>query len=159
MRVSDVMTRDVSCCTLDDDCATAARLMWNCDCGTVPVVESASGRAIGMITDRDICMATLLADRPPSQIPVTKAMSHDLFAVAADDTVRYAEQLLQGHQVRRLPVLDDSGRVVGILSLADIARAANNGAGRRKEIRAEEVTETLGGISRPRAGSAAASVH
>jgi CBS domain-containing protein len=159
MRVADVMTQEVCCCTTDDTLATAARMMWEHDCGSVPVLEPAAGRAIGMITDRDICMAALMHDRPPSAITVREVMSDQLYACTPEDTVRYAEQLLEGHQVRRLPVLDDTGRVVGILSLADIVRAANNGAGRRREIRPEEITETLGGITRPRAGASAAALH
>jgi CBS domain-containing protein len=156
MRVSDVMTREVACCTLDDSLAAAARLMWDCDCGSVPVLESASGRAIGMITDRDICMATLFRDRSPSAVPVRDAMSRGLHACAPEDSIARAESLLRNHQIRRLPVLDDSGRPVGIISLADIVRAAGNGAGRRHEISSEEIADTLGVISRPRSPDARA---
>src|SRR5215211_1229064 len=112
MHVAEVMTRDVSCCTADDSLSVAARMMWECDCGSVPVLESPSGRAIGMITDRDVCMATLLQDRAPSAISVREAMSHGLHSCTPEDSIARAEGLLRDHQIRRLPVLDESGQVI-----------------------------------------------
>lgn len=154
MHVSDLMTRDVSCCSPDDPLSLAARLMWECDCGSVPVLESGTGRVIAMITDRDICMATMLQDRAPSGIRVREAMSHELHSCAPDDSIAHAESILRGQQIRRLPVVDDDGRLVGILSLADILRAASDGHRARRELPPEEITDTLSGISQPRSQSA-----
>ena len=128
MRVSDVMTRDVSCCSAYDSLSTAARLMWDRDCGSVPVLEPDTGKVIGMITDRDICMATVLQDRAPGAITVREAMSDELHACSPEDTIVHAERTLRDNQIRRVPVLDRNGRLVGILSLADIVRVAGQGS-------------------------------
>ena len=159
MRVSDLMTREVASCTIDDTLDVPARLMWACDCGSVPILESASGRVIGMITDRDICMAAMLNNCAPSAIVCRDAMSRGLFACLPEDSISDVESVLRNHQIRRLPVLDETGRLAGIISLADIVRAAGNGFRHRKEISPEEITDTLGVISRPRPGSPGAHTH
>ena len=152
MRVSDLMTRDVVCCSANDTLSTAARLMWERDCGAVPVVEPVSGEAIGIITDRDICMATLLQGRAPSAILVREAMSHELHACAPEDTIVHAERTMRDNQIRRVPVLDRAGCPIGILSLADIVRVAGQGYRWRREVQPEDVTDVLGRISSPRPG-------
>ncbi len=159
MRVSDLMTREVACCTIDDTLDVPARLMWDCDCGSVPILESASGRVIGMITDRDICMAAMLNNCALSVIGCRDAMSRGLFACLPEDSISEVESVLRNHQIRRLPVLDETGRLAGIISLADIVRAAGNGFRHRKEVSPEEITDTLGVISRPRPGTPGAHTH
>ncbi|HXT97659.1 MAG TPA: CBS domain-containing protein [Polyangia bacterium] len=150
MRIEDLMTRNVMTVNLNDRASTAGRLMWECDCGAIPVVDD-SGRAIGMITDRDICISAVLQDRSPSTIPVSDAMSRELHACMAEDEVASAEDLMRRHQVRRLPVLDVDGHPVGILSLADVVRAAGDGSPRRSSRVSHDVTITLANICEPRA--------
>lgn len=150
MRIEDLMTRNVMTVNLNDRASTAGRLMWEGDCGVVPVVDD-SGRAVGMITDRDICMSAVLQDRSPSAIPVSEAMSRELHACMARDEVASAEDLMRRHQVRRLPVLDVDGHPVGILSLADVVRAAEEGTPRRSRRVPHDVTTTLANICEPRA--------
>jgi CBS domain-containing protein len=145
------MTRDVSCCISTDSLSVAAQLMWDGDCGAVPVLHPDSGEVVAMITDRDICMATLMSDRPPSAIPVSSAMSRTLYRCSPEDTLAQAESILRSRQIRRLPVTDDDGQLVGILSLADMVRAAARDRVRsRKDVVPEEVTGTLEVICRPR---------
>jgi CBS domain-containing protein len=151
MRVTEVMTRNVACCTPGDTLNVPARLMWDCDCGTVPVVDRNSGRTLGMITDRDICMATLMQDRPPSAIAVSEAMSRELYSCSPESDVTDAERIMRDRQIRRLPVLDTEGRLLGILSLADIVRVSERERSRgRRSVAPEEVTSTLGEICQPR---------
>ncbi|HRI50523.1 MAG TPA: CBS domain-containing protein [Pseudomonadota bacterium] len=125
MLTRHIMSQPVAVCQLSDSLDQAARLMWEDDCGAVPVVDSA-GRAVAMLTDRDICMAAYTQGKPLGQISVSSAMSKDLRACLPDDTLEQAEQLMMEYQLRRIPVLDDDGHPVGILSLNDLARAANH---------------------------------
>lgn len=125
MLTRHIMSQPVAVCQLSDSLDQAARLMWEDDCGAVPVVDSA-GRAVAMVTDRDICMAAYTQGKPLCQISVSTAMSKDLRACLPDDTLEQAEQLMMEYQLRRIPVLDDDGHPVGILSLNDLARAANH---------------------------------
>ena len=112
MRIRDLMTKQVASVRSADSSAVAARLMWDCDCGAVPVIDD-DGRAIAVVTDRDICMAALMRDRAPSAIPVAEAMSRDLKSCGPDDEVATAEEIMRTHQIRRLPIVDRDRRPVG----------------------------------------------
>ena len=149
MQVSEIMTRQVATVRTTDKASTAAGIMWDCDCGALPVVDEAA-RAVAVVTDRDICMATLFQDRPPSQFPVSVAMSRDLHSCLPEHDITTAEQRMRAQQIRRLPVLDADRRLVGIISLADIARASANVKGRKRDVPSDEVTSTLIDICAPR---------
>jgi CBS-domain-containing membrane protein len=124
MLVEDLMTRNVASVRSDQTLAVAARLMWDCDCGALPVVDADGAKVVGMITDRDICMATWSREVAPSGIFVREAMSENLVVCQPRDPIGRAESIMRTKQVRRLPVVDSERRLLGILSLADIARAA-----------------------------------
>ena len=146
MKIRDLMTKQVASVRPADSTAVAARLMWDCDCGAVPVLDDEQ-RVIAMITDRDICMAALMRDRAPSAIPVSEVMSHDLQSCQPDDNVSAAEQIMRAHQVRRLPIVDRERRLLGVLSLADIVRATDQQKGRgARQVPPEEVAGTLADI-------------
>jgi CBS domain-containing protein len=149
MRVSEIMTGEVATVRTDEKASTAAQLMWDCDCGALPVLDE-TARAVAVITDRDICMATLFQDRPPSQFPVSLAMSRDLHFCLPEHDVTTAEQRMRAQQIRRLPVLDADRRLVGIVSLADIVRATERAEGRKGKLPSAEVTATLLDICAPR---------
>lgn len=149
MKVQELMTRDVATCRPDDTCGTAAKLMWDRDCGTVPVLDG-DGRLAGMITDRDICMAAWMQDCSPSALGVSSVMSKNPAVCSASDSVESAERLMRSRQIRRLPVVDAERRLIGILSLADIVRAARAAGGRVGQVIPEEVTATLADICQPR---------
>ncbi len=146
--VSELMTENVQCVRSNELLNVAAKIMWERDCGIVPVLDQASERVLGVITDRDICMAAWSRDCPPSALLVSSAMSRDLHYCSPADDIHSAEALMRSRQVRRLPVLDSAKRLVGILSLADIARDAR--ASRRvADTRPAEVALTLSEICQP----------
>lgn len=124
MLAKHIMSQPVCVCHLSDNLDQAARLMWEDDCGAVPVVDG-EGRAVAMLTDRDICMAAYTQGRALQQIGVSTAMSKSLHACLPDDPLEQVEQLMMEYQLRRIPVLDYDGHPVGILALNDLARAAN----------------------------------
>jgi len=124
VKVKDVMAASVRTCFTSDSLATAAQLMWEHDCGCVPVLNE-HGQVVGMLTDRDICMAAFFHGAPIDGIKVSSVMSRQLFDCASDDDLSAAERIMRDEKVRRLPVLNKEGRLVGLISLSDIARQAN----------------------------------
>jgi CBS domain-containing protein len=150
MKVESLMKRAVRSCRAEDTLQTAARLMWDNDCGCVPVVDDAR-HVIGMITDRDICMAALHQGRPLAELVVSSAMSWRVVSVRPGDGIDVAEERMRASQIRRLPVVDEAGRIVGLVSLADIAgEASRELLVGRKEVGADAVTTTLAAVCRPR---------
>jgi len=147
MFVADLMTKNPISVRTDQTLADAAQLMWDCDCGALPVVEGQAGKTVGMITDRDICMATWSRGSTPSQVRVMDAMSQDVVCCSEGDSLGRAESLMQSNQVRRLPVVDAEKRLVGILSLADIARGTEK-AKLVPEASGDGLVATLAGICR-----------
>lgn len=151
MKVRDLMTADAKACGPDDSLNRAAQLMWENDCGAVPVVDDEL-RVIGMVTDRDICMAAYTQGLPLKQSRVDSAMSKGAYTCAVGDDVTIARKRMSERQVRRLPVVDDEGRLAGIISLSDIAREAErerSSKSRRRQVKDTEVVETLGALCMP----------
>jgi IMP dehydrogenase len=150
MKIARIMNRLVETCRPCDTLDSAAGKMWKYDIGCLPVVGDL-GQAIGMITDRDICMAALTQGKPLREICVATAMSREIYFCGEEADVADAEVIMRSHQVHRLPVLDSSGHLVGIVSLNDLAREAEQ---EPKEttcaISREEITDILSEISRPR---------
>jgi len=158
MDVTQLMVREVQTCRPEDTLNTAARIMWEYDCGCVPVVD-ASTRIVGMLTDRDICMAAYTQGRALDGISVAQVMSKDVHTCKAEDPIAFAEGIMRAHKVRRLPVADADGHLLGILSLSDIARQAAQERTRKtkKAVSAAEVADILGAICEPRAAADASS--
>jgi CBS domain-containing protein len=152
MRVKELMSEPAVSCQTGDSVDRAAMLMWDRDCGAIPVV-GADGRVAGIITDRDICMAALFQGRPLREIAVADAMTTDVCTCQAGDDVARAEQMMSERQVRRLPVVTASGEPVGMLSLSDIAQAARQASEKHANGRREpdgEFVATIATISQPR---------
>ncbi len=148
MNVEQLMTRNVKTCSANDTLEVAARIMWENNCGVVPIVDQ-DGRAIGMVTDRDICMAGYTQGLQFWQIPVSIASSKEIFAVHPNDSLQQAEEVMRARQVRRLAVTDDAGKLVGLISLNDLALHIGPRAG---DLGTDEVAMTLSAICRhPRA--------
>jgi len=146
MIIQDVMTRDVCACGAEDTLSRAAQLMWECDCGCVPVFDR-SGVVCGMVTDRDICMAAYTQGLPLHQIAVRTAMSPRLHACRPEATVEEAQTLMRRNKVRRAPIVD-SDHLVGIVSLSDlVVRAPHDRT--QPELRPEVLMHTLEIISAP----------
>jgi CBS domain-containing protein len=121
MKVRDLMRHDVRTCSRDETLADVARAMWDMDVGCLPVVDQL-GRPVAMITDRDICMAACMQGVPLANMPVASAMSRGIVTCMPDTSVHALEALMQHYQVRRLPVVNEDGVLVGIVGLADLAR-------------------------------------
>ena len=119
MKVQDVMTREVGFCRAEDSLAIAANIMWEKDCGAVPIVD-AGNRVAGIITDRDICIAVGTRDCRTSEIRTAEFCREDVIACAPDDKLKNALKKMAKNQVKRMPVVSQSGELVGIISLTDI---------------------------------------
>jgi CBS domain-containing protein len=115
-----LMTASPRTCSPEDSLSDAARVMWETDCGSVPVVTE-DGHLLGIVTDRDICMATYTRGQAPAAISVGSTMSRDICSASPEDTLGHAAYLMGSRQVHRLPVIE-AERLVGILSIADVAR-------------------------------------
>jgi CBS domain-containing protein len=154
MRITEIMSRDVHSCRPDHTLDYAAAQLWEHDCGSLPVCASdgeSEPRVIGMLTDRDICMAALFQGRPLHELKVADAMSREIRVATLDDRPEDVEMLMREQRIRRVPVTDDDGGLVGIVSLADFARAARGRAtSRRPDIVSErDVGHTLAAICEP----------
>ena len=119
MRVQDVMTVDVRTCPPDANVAQVAQVMWESDCGAVPIVD-ADNRVRGVVTDRDICIALGTRNQPAASVRAADVMSAEVLTTAADDGLASALATMRAGCVRRLPVVDAQGALCGILSLDDV---------------------------------------
>jgi CBS domain-containing protein len=152
MKASELMTADVKCCHPEDSLNTAAQLMWEYDCGCIPVVDD-GGRPVAMITDRDICMAAYTQGARLSERPVASAMSCEIYTCRADDELAMVEEMMRQCRVRRVPVVDAQGRLTGIISLNDIAEAAERERevkGASRKIPDFEITRVLSAVCKHR---------
>ncbi len=141
MRVRDVMTTTVAACRRDDDLRRATHVMWEHNCGIVPVLDS-SGIVVGVVTDRDICIATATRHVPPGSLIVGDVMSRPVHACVPDDRVDVALGMMRRFKVRRLPVVDGECRLKGILSLDDIVLAYHA----TKDASVSQIVETLAAV-------------
>src|SRR3569832_2031391 len=118
MKCKDVMTPNPRACAPSASSVEAARIMRDEDVGIVPVVEQ--NQLKGVVTDRDLCLEVIAEARNPQEVKVSECMSEDLVTCKQDDDVQKAADLMKEHQVRRIPVVDDQGRLVGMIAQADI---------------------------------------
>lgn len=131
MLVEKLMTREVESARPDDTLAAAAAVMWRRDCGVVPVVEE-GGQVVGVITDRDICMALSLRGQRAAEVRVAEVMARGVETCTPVDDLGEALEAMARRQVRRLPVVDSRGRLVGLLSLNDVIRRTRKGKGGKR---------------------------
>jgi CBS domain-containing protein len=143
MKAEEIMTKDVQSCRPGASLAQAAALMWDFDCGAMPVVDD-SNRVMGMITDRDIAIASATKGRRATEITVGEVMSGNVYACAMDEDVKSALKTMRRERVRRLPVIGADGKLAGILSINDVVLRADVGKGRQApEISYEDVVGTF----------------
>lgn len=127
MKVNDVMIRDVRTCDPDINLENVAMIMWNNDIGAVPVVDQ-SGRPLAVITDRDIAMATALNHRPLWEMTSREVtQNRPLYTCNAQDDIKTALKIMWAQKVRRLPVVNGTGQLQGILSIDDVIVLAERG--------------------------------
>jgi hypothetical protein len=149
MQVKDIMTTDVQVCSPDTNAASAAELMWTHDLGLLPVVGD-GGRPVGVVTDRDLFIALGTRNRPASEVSVSEVMRTGLALCSPEEDIHAALNTMAQQQLHRLPVVDESGAVKGVLSLNDVAlRAGSNGLTR------DDVARTMQAICAHPAGSKA----
>lgn len=137
------MTKDVLFCTSGDGLDRAAAIMWEKDCGVVPIVD-AEKRVVGIITDRDICIAVSTQNRRPSELKVEEIACRKVVCSLPTDNIRDTFKLMKKNKVKRLPVTSQNGELVGIISLTDILFAAEKNKKLQKRI-----LSTLIEISKP----------
>ena len=149
MKVKDVMVGTVVTCSANDDLNRAAQIMWENDCGIVPVVE-ADDYLVGVISDRDALMSAYTRGLPLTEIRVGDVMSRTLKSCRPDEDASVLGTSMRSQRVRRLPVVNALGRLVGIVSLSDLARrAAIERGSASKGMSLESVAETLASVSQP----------
>lgn len=151
MKVQDIMTSDVQCCGPDTNLAAAAKMMWDSDCGALPVLN-VQGQVRGMITDRDICMAAATKNKPASDITVWETVSGKVSTCNMSDDVRTALDIMKREKVRRLPVVDEDGVLQGIVAMNDFVLLAGEAkGGKAPGLSYEDVVRTMKAISAHRA--------
>lgn len=150
MVIAVLMSRAVATCKIDDRLDVAAKLMWDLDIGCVPVVDD-QHHVIGIVTDRDICMAAFTQAKAPQQVFVHEAMAREVYSCLPDDSLTEAEEIMRKHRVRRLPVVDLDGHLVGLISLNDLARESVRQQTRvQKDLTPQDISATLAAICQPR---------
>jgi CBS domain-containing protein len=143
MKVRDLMTANPLTCSPRDSLATAAMHMWDGDCGLVPVVDD--GQILGVLTDRDICMALLFKGATASAVTVAEVINGAIYSCSPDDEVAEAIRIMRNHQVHRLPVVED-GRLEGLLSLNDVVLEAQAESGHEHRPTYRQVMDAMQGI-------------
>lgn len=144
MRVQDLMTRQVATCLPDDSLHHAAQLMWEGDLGCLPVCQrNGSGRIAGIITDRDICMSAYLQRKGLLDMKVSDAMVRLVQVCRPSDSLTEAGRLMGKFRIRRLPVVDESGALIGLIALADLAREAQ----REQPLQSRQITSNEVGVT------------
>jgi CBS domain-containing protein len=143
MLIKSIMTPGVKSCGPDVSLGAVARIMAKHGCGIVPVVDGQQ-KVIGVVTDRDVCLAVGTRIRYPDELPVGEVMTAKVHTCSPDDDVRQALAVMKTHAVRRLPVTAANGRLAGIVSIDDlVVRAAS---GEPAVISAQELLDALRSI-------------
>jgi len=154
MIVSQLMSRNVLTCRPHDSLQDAAGKMWDEDIGCLPVLD-AEGHVIGVVTDRDACMAAYTQGRPLGAIQVESAMARQVFSCLPTDRITDAEAIMKDRRVRRVPVIDETGHLEGLISMNDIARESARGLQKKApDVPAREFVSTLASICEPRQAGA-----
>jgi CBS domain-containing protein len=123
-KVREVMTDRPRCVTPETPVSEAARLMKSEDVGSLPILDG--DRLIGIVTDRDIVLQAVAEEKDPRGMPVREVASQDLVTVGQDEDLSEALNRMASNQVRRIPVVDEDDRLVGIVTQADVAREAKD---------------------------------
>ncbi len=143
MKVRDVMTRSVASCRLETNLAAAGALMWESDCGILPVTDE-RGRVVSVLTDRDACIALTTRDQRASAVTVGDVVRERAHTCSPEDDIHSVLTIMKNRKIRRVPAVDRTGRLAGIVSLNDIVLHAGKGTARKPpDISYDELVETL----------------
>jgi CBS domain-containing protein len=149
MYVADLMISDVWTIGLDATMADAAGLMWERGVGYLPIVD-ADDYLLGVVTDRDLVLASYGRELPMSKLPIADAMTGLVYTLSPDSLARDADALMRKYRVRRLPVTDKKGRLIGLVCLTDLARASLRRSRTSTAQTGVDVVRTLVTICEPR---------
>ena len=152
MKVQDIMTRDVKFCGPDTNLAEATEILWRNNCGTLPVLDS-GGELIGLVTDRDMCIALGTRNCRASDLAVREVAMKPVFTCGPNDDVHGALKTMRQHQVRRVPVVGEDGKLAGILCLDEIVLHVQK-TDDKKGVSYEDVVNTMKAICEHRAAGA-----
>jgi CBS domain-containing protein len=140
MTVREVMTCDPVCCVPGDTAQSVAKIMCEHNVGSIPVVTDQQSRKLtGIITDRDLCCSIITQGLDPKNTSIQRYMRQNPVACRDGENLDSCEQAMQKHQIRRIPVIDETGRCIGIVAQADLALKDNP----------DKVSRTVAEISRP----------
>lgn len=143
MKVKDVMMCTPYSCTREDNLGMAAELMWKGNCGFLPVLD-ADGNVCGVVTDRDICIALCTRNERASEVRVAAVDQERVFCCRAEDDIHVALQVMREEHVRRLPVLNETGRLTGVISIDDIViHSEPSSSGKHPELSTDETIRTF----------------
>jgi CBS domain-containing protein len=135
-KCSDVMTRNPACCLPADAVSKAAQRMKKENVGSIPVIETEqSKKLIGIVTDRDIALKVVADGRDANSTKVADVMTHKVITCHVDDDLQKAVDAMAEHQLRRMPVVDNENKIVGIISQADVATRTNKPAETAKMVK------------------------
>lgn len=125
MKAQDIMTKNPTLCVTNTKLDEVARMMVESDCGEIPVVRSKErAELLGVVTDRDICCRAVATGKSPSQTSASDIMSSPAVTVSPDTDISECYKLFEEREIKRLPVVDQRGHCVGIISLSDVAEKA-----------------------------------
>ena len=144
MRVQDAMTKTPATCRPDTNLAIAAELMWTHDCGSLPVLDDAE--AVGFVTDRDMLIALGTRKQRPADLTVAEVMRSPVITCTPTDDVTLALSTMRGRKVRRLPVVDRDGKLMGILAINDLVLHSDRHGRKETAVPYDEVMTALKGI-------------
>jgi CBS domain-containing protein len=140
-KCSEIMTRDPACCLPTDSIVLAAQIMRDKDVGSVPVVEDHTTKELtGIVTDRDLAIRAVAEGRNLDQAQVGNVMTRNPITCKMDDDLQQAIEAMEEHQVRRIPIIENGRRLVGIIAQADVALKVEN---------PEQTAEVVEEISKP----------
>ena len=140
MKCSEIMTKNPSCCLTTDTVYQAAQLMKSEDVGPIPIVSNHETKKLeGIVTDRDLVLKVVAEARDPKSTPVKDMMTTDVYTCRANDNVEKALELMEHHQIRRIPIVDERDQLVGIIAQADVATRVEE---------PEKTAEVVEGISK-----------
>jgi CBS domain-containing protein len=146
MKVKEIMTPDAKAIWVTQSLADAAKEMWENDCGALPIIKDGR-KVVGMLTDRDICMAAAMRECSLSHISVEEVMTKKVYAADADEDIDQVLHTMREHKVHRLPVLNRAGDLEGIVSMNDIVLHAKPTNGKKPPIDYADVVKTYQAIS------------
>lgn len=143
MKVSELMEKHIYTCGPQANLENVAMLMWNHDCGSIPVVDNGN-RPVGMITDRDISIGSALNHQPLWDMTTAQVTDgREVFTCGVDDKVKDALAIMESKQVRRLPVIDGDGHLAGMLSIKDVVYAAAPSKSKNNDLSYNDVMDLM----------------